>query len=157
MTEFIGRQEHDDIVRHLTTKLDKRDELIRALLDQVVGHEAAIVAAHFSIRLLGRLLRPLLPEEEQRELLDLEARAGVTDSSVESVHQVEPGDGAEWRERLRERVAASAEKAKRSGFDAGPFPADEVGSAGMLGALFDARSPNGVSQYDRGEVPPFML
>lgn len=107
MNEFIGRAEHDDVVRHLTTKVDRLNDSNLDLLDRLRAVEGGIMANNFSIRLLGRLLQPLL-SSEQRDLLDLESKAGVVDSALEVAEQREPNDGMEWRARLRQRAAAAS-------------------------------------------------
>jgi urease accessory protein UreH len=103
MPDFVTRTEHDDIVRHLTTKVDRAQQ--QALSACARADESAAVArllrselAHFF-----RVFSPLLPEV-QASLLALEMRAGVVEGDALEVNSIEPNDGAEWRERLRQRA-----------------------------------------------------
>lgn len=156
MGEFISRTEFEDVVRHLTTKLDQREEMWLKHFDRVAALEASIIAAHFSIRLLGRLLRPLLSDEQQ-ELLALEQRAGVTDSALESDPQREANDGNEWRRRLERESLARREARDREARDRGPCPESTVNAMKDLGALLNVDAGDEGPCYDRDNRPPSML
>lgn len=103
MTDFVSRTEFDDMIRHLTTKVDRAQQQAACSTEECKHLANALEIVSYQVDQLRTWLVPLLSIEQQ-ECIGVESRAGVLQSSSVENEEHEPNDGQEWRERLRARA-----------------------------------------------------
>jgi hypothetical protein len=156
MDNFVSRQEFDDMIRHLTTKADRAQQQAACAMEEAKCLSAALAIVSFQIRQLTTWLVPLLSAEQQ-EAIGVESRAGVTDVDAGEVNSIEPNDGQEWRERLRQRGGDRRPPSMMTAQQGAAMTKDEVESFKSLGSTFIVKPNDAGPCYNRDNRPPSML
>jgi len=135
MGETLSRVEFEDQLRHLTVKLDRAASLNAATHDEVVCVSRSLAIATFQIKQLWSLLVPLL-SAEQRELLGVEARAGVTTEPLVDERSVEANDAREFSALLRCERSEPLASAKRETGSTVTLGGAQLDALKTLGSMF---------------------